>query len=198
MVLLSCPSSVWCCVFLFFSSFGVVLLLPPLVGGAALSLSLVGGAAFPLLLWDGGAYFSSFEASLLLLLWVVVPSAPPLNGGAFSTSFLVVLPSALHPLGWCVPFSKRSYIIYFNSKTKSNQAARTAPRQRRRRRSSTTAPEEEKHQPKKRVVVRFHPLSFFSLHSRPSLMWCCSLPLGGVAFCSLKLGGAVFLSSFGW
>ena len=116
----------------FLSFFGVVLRFPLLflfwrgapltsLGGWCCSLPLpCGWCCFLLLLeWDGGAYFPSSEASLLLLLCVVVPSSPPLNGGAFSpSSFLVVPPSAPHPLGWRVPFSQKELHNLFQLKDK--------------------------------------------------------------------------------
>ena len=117
---------------------------PSFFGLVFLSLSSFWvGAAFLLLLWSGAPpallspnpslvwwrfFPSSFGWSALLLLWLAVPPCSRLGGCVCpASSFWVVLPSLLHPLG-----RLQLNDIFFNS------AARVGPRQRRMRGGTTT------------------------------------------------------------
>ena len=113
----------------------------------------------------------------------VEPSPSPMGGGAFgaftASSFWVVLPSPLHPLGWCDPSSRRSYIIHFNSMTKSNQAVRYC----------TTSKKEEGEQHHPEEGGAFTPSHLF--RCIPVLLWC-----GVAVSCWVVLLSPLY--PFGW
>ena len=167
-------------------------------------VSLVGVVAFP-------SFFCG----------VLAPSSPSCEWGhscsfrwwCFPSSFeWRCFPCLLVLTEWCVPSTKRSFMIHFNSMPKSDKAVCTVPRQRRRRSSaterreekSTTAPLEGggKAPAQGRVVVRFHLLPFFTafpsffdvvmlspLHFAPSVRVVLLFPS------LLWFGGAFFSSS---